>query len=95
MNPQIAINKFQTMLKKAIEVREQALYAENPLFKLSMSVQDEEIARKEQALLKNLLSEFNKTFTVESLCVKCLKRADCTYSSDEIGECERYVEEKA
>jgi|GEM_PF-6256820 len=91
MNPQIAVNKFQLMLKKAIDVREQALYAENPLYKLSMSMQDEEIARKEQELLRDVLAEFNKLFTVESLCMKCVKRADCNYSSDDIGECEKWV----
>jgi len=59
------IPKFKALLVKAIDIREQALYADNPLFKLSMSVQDEEIARKEQALLKCLLSQFEKMFIVE------------------------------
>lgn len=56
------ILKFKAMLTKAIDVRENALYADNPLFKLSMNLQDEEIARKEQALLKCLLGQFEKMF---------------------------------
>lgn len=65
MNPEKAIPQFRAILEKAIDVRENALYADNPLFKLSMSVQDEEIARKEQALLKCLLGQFEKMFEVE------------------------------
>lgn len=95
MNTQMAINQFQVMLKKAIYVREQALYAENPLFKLSMNLQDEEITRKEQRLLKDVLSEFNKMFTVESLCVSCSKKVDCNQENDNIGECAGYEKAEA
>ena len=84
------INQFQATLKKAIDIRESALYHENPLFTISMSVEDEEITRKEQALLECVLEQFNKMFIVESLCTKCLQIESCNYSSDDIGECERY-----
>ena len=56
---------FQELLLKAIDVREKALYPTNPLFELPLDVAGEEIARKEQALLKCILSQFRTMFGVE------------------------------
>ena len=62
---QTAILLFQALLKKAIEVKEKALYPENPLFELPLDAKGEEITQKEQAVLKCVLTQFNKIFEVE------------------------------
>ena len=54
--------EFQQLLKKAIDVRERALFPENPAFELPIDSKTEEIIQKEQALLKCLLTQFNKMF---------------------------------
>ena len=56
------ILKFKALLKKGIEIREHALYPENPLFALALDMKGEEITQKEQALLKCLLGQFEKMF---------------------------------
>lgn len=65
MNPETAIPQFQALLKKAIDVKEKALYPENPLFELPLDAKGEEIAQKEQVVLKCVLAQFNKIFGVE------------------------------
>lgn len=59
------ITKFQELLESAIEVRERALFPSNPLFELPLDSKGEEIAMKEQTLLKCLLGQFKKMFEVE------------------------------
>ncbi|MEN6290957.1 MAG: hypothetical protein ABFD07_02930 [Methanobacterium sp.] len=58
------IAEFQELLLKAIDVREKALYPANPLFELPFDVAGEEMARKEQALLKCILGQFKTMFEV-------------------------------
>ena len=53
---------FQELLTKAIDVREQALYPGNSLFELPFDSKTEEVIQREQALLKCLLTQFNKMF---------------------------------
>jgi len=62
MNTEQNLTKFSEMIKTAIEVRENAIYEKNPLFRLPLTLQDEDIARKELALLMCLLDTFNKMF---------------------------------
>lgn len=59
------VESFRALLEGAIDVRERALFPENPAFALPLDVKGEEIALKEQALLKCLLVQFNKMFEVE------------------------------
>lgn len=56
------LTKFKALLKKSIEIREKALYPDNPLFELALDMKGEEITQKEQALLKCLLTQFEKMF---------------------------------
>lgn len=90
MIPATSVKKFQNLLKKAIEIRENALYPENPLFELPLDMKAQEIAQKEQVLLKCLLQQFNNLFVVESICNSCAKKADCNLENDNIGECAGY-----
>lgn len=92
MNHRTQINQFQVLLKKSIDVREKALFPENPLFELPLDAKGEEIVQKEQALLKNILLEFNKLFEVGNICEKCMNDTDCPHSKDDLGECEFFEE---
>jgi hypothetical protein len=56
------IQKFRSLLQEGIDCREKVLFPKNPLFEISQSIQDQEITRQEQALLKCLLVQFEKMF---------------------------------
>jgi hypothetical protein len=58
----IKLSKFKSLLEKGIEVREAALFPENPLFSLPIDRNTEVIIEREQAVLKCLLSQFEKMF---------------------------------
>ena len=58
-------DQFRQLLVKAIDVREKVLMPENPLFGIAQSVQDEEVTRKEQSLLKCLLGQYD---LLQSVC---------------------------
>jgi len=87
MIPVTSVKKFQNLLLKSIDVRENALFPENPLFELPLDIRAQEITQKEQILLKCLLQQFNKLFVIESICNSCAKKADCNSENDNIGEC--------
>jgi hypothetical protein len=87
MIPITSVKKFQNLLQKAIDVRESALYPDNPLFELPLDIKAQEITQKEQVLLKCLLQQFNKLFTVESICKCCAKRESCNFENENVGEC--------
>ena len=59
------VESYRSLLEGAIEVRERALFPENPAFALPLDSKGEEITLKEQALLKCLLEQFNNLFWVE------------------------------
>lgn len=59
------IQKFRALIEEAIDYRENALFPPNPLFTLSQSINDQEITKKEQAVLICVLSQFDKIFGVE------------------------------
>jgi hypothetical protein len=56
------IEKFRTLLKKAILLREQSLNPENPLFTLPLDLHQEDEVRREQMLLSAVLSQFERIF---------------------------------
>jgi predicted metal-dependent peptidase len=60
-----SIESFRSLLEGAIDIRENALFPENPAFALPLDSKGEEITLKEQALLKCLLGQFNNLFGVE------------------------------
>jgi len=59
--------KFKALLEDGIVFRERVLFPGNPLLEISQSVQDQEITRKEQALLKCILAQFKKMFPEEEV----------------------------
>jgi len=59
------ITKFRTLLQDGIDFREKVLFPKNSIMEISQSVQDQEVTRKEQALLKCILAQFEKVFVVE------------------------------
>ena len=59
------ITKFRTLLQEGIDFREKVLFPKNSIMEISQSVQDQEVTRKEQALLKCILAQFDKTFWAE------------------------------
>jgi len=59
------ITKFKNLLQEGIDFREKILFPKNSIMEISQSVQDQEVTRKEQALLKCILAQFEKTFAVE------------------------------
>ena len=60
------IQKFKALIQEGIDFREKVLFPTNPLFEISQSVLDQEVTRKEQALLKCLLLQFDKMFVEEA-----------------------------
>lgn len=60
-----AISEFISLIKMAIQKKEEALYPANPLFELSLGAKGEEITQKEQVLLRYVVTEFKKIFEVE------------------------------
>lgn len=64
MEPE-AIQKFQTLLEKCIEVRDQALNPENTLFRLPLGEKGKEAAQGEREILTDILYQFNLIFGVE------------------------------
>lgn len=56
------ISKFKHIIQEGIDLRESILMPRNPLFEISQSLLDEEVTRKEQALLKCILAQFGKMF---------------------------------
>jgi len=60
-----SITKFRNLLQDGIDFREKILFPKNPIMEISQSINDQEVTRREQALLKCILAQFDKTFTVE------------------------------
>lgn len=53
---------FRELLQEAINIRENALYPDNLLFELPFDSKTEEIIKREQAIIRCILDQFNKTF---------------------------------
>lgn len=62
ITPAQKITQFQSSIKKAIDVRERALYPQNALCALPIDVKTEDIIQKEQLLLMAVLEQFNSVF---------------------------------
>ncbi len=57
-------SQFRNSIKKAIDVRERALFPQNALCALPIDVKTEEIIQKEQLLLMSVLEQFDALFKV-------------------------------
>lgn len=73
-------------------MREKVLFPENPVFDLPIDANVDAMIQREQVLLKNILSEFNKMFDIRNICEKCEKEDNCAQSRDNLGECEGFKE---
>lgn len=56
---------FKSYLESGIVTRERILFPGDPILEISQSIQDQEVTRKEQTLLKKVLDQFTLTFMEE------------------------------
>jgi hypothetical protein len=62
------IREFQLHVRQAVDYRENVLNPENRLFKLPLSIQDEEKIRIEMDILRAVVDDFEGVFDVKNLC---------------------------
>jgi hypothetical protein len=62
------IREFQLHLRQAVDYRENVLNPENRLFRLPLSIQDEEKIRIEMDILRAVVDDFEGVFDVKNLC---------------------------
>jgi hypothetical protein len=62
------IREFQLHLRQAVDYRENILNPENRLFRLPLSIQDEEKIRIEMDILRAVVDDFEGVFDVKNLC---------------------------
>lgn len=65
MDQVTAIQKFQALLEKGIDVRKNALNPENTLFRLRLGEKGKEGTQDEIEMLTDILYQFNLIFEVE------------------------------
>jgi hypothetical protein len=62
------IREFQVHVRQAVDYRENVLNPENRLFRLPLSIQDEEKIRIEMDILRAVVDDFEGVFDVKNLC---------------------------